>query len=1234
MATQAKDLTLGIYFNVRVTRGFERRLDSLRMRLASLSTPMQGLTTAAHKTKASMTHIAAGAETMRNQLHKASSAMTVGMAAADKFGGALHRVGTAFKIIAAFGVAGFIIGGFTRALRGGIQEIVDFDQALKNLQAITEATDAELAVMGNTLIDIATRTKFSTTELADAMVTLGQAGFSAKESIHAIEAVATLATGTLSEMSVTSDLLTTALRAWNLDAVESTRIADVMANAINGSKLTVDKLRIAFNYVAPSAAQAGISVEQTAAAMMTLANNGLRASTIGTGLRQVLRRLVAPTSRMKEALMEYNINIQQINPSMVGFENALKNLTSAILDHEKGVVDMGKAYALFGLRGAQAVSILVKSVRDSSFQNALDSTKDFGAAARMAAKQAEGLGIQAKRLQDRAKVLAIALGDAGITGAIRGLIQALSAVTLALANFVDSGVGTALVQFGLLTSSLSVVYLILKKLCLLIVSASAGIGGLKLAMSSMTVSLIRSISPWWLLVAGISAAVTALIAYSGAEERAIKKLKRRSVELESDIHSLRVYIGAVKELEKQELKGNNVKKEKQRLIHSIITSHKELKEVVSKTTLTYEELVKAMNNVVRTKVRENIQTQVALFDKTLAKVRALKEEYKALSDKSVEYNSKLMATNPMGATHWRAAWMEKEVKATNKALEEGTTEIDNHLKVLAKIAFESYNSGMGKRGAFAEVADQLGPLSSPQHRAKMQKYFNVLIAEQEKQNAQFEKQLKVTTSLNEEINYQKKILTDLETAQEKITLQEEKTGIQTKKKLDLEDRVYGVKVKILRLEYKLDTMGESAKKRSDESLKLSLKIYKLDQERLLNKMKIRQLTEKEKLELAEVREEIGKVNKEIAYRTAMKDDPIMAMSKRYQDIKDELSDLKKESAEYNENNRMQDKDRLDNLKEQNRLEQEREELIKDFIEYRLENNAKVQKLEQDYQEASINFALNRSTLTQEQAEDEQEKIAKLKQAIKQASIEIAKDIRDRGHILINGEEVELTATEIDMINDKMVRLASGMVTAAKKTGELKKELWDIYGSKVLDGIADGVANLSSGAKSASESFRQMAEDIVKDLMRIITKLLIIRALQSALGATEADTTGFKGWLANTAKGMGFGAIGRGFMGMFQEGGILPNTGMFLGHKGEEVISSQNKEGIMGMLAGMQKNQQMVPAGAGAGQPNVNIYQIHAVDTNSFARLLSSKQSQAMMGEVITSKFSHNSPIRKTIRRGY
>jgi len=551
----------------------------------------------------------------------------------SKVTGGMNRLKAAMKVTASYGLAAAAIFSVVRAMSAGAKEVINYSQALKNLQAITGATDAEIAAMDKTLRTVARTTKFSTTETADGMVLLGQAGLDAGESINAMQAVANLATGTLSSMQLVTDLLSTTIRAFSLNAVESGRVADVMANAINKSKLTIDKLRIAFNFVGAAAAQTGLSLEETTASLMVLANNGLRASTMGTGLRQVLSRLLAPTSKLKAAFAAYGIELDKVSPAIVGYQQALKAILPFIWNHEKGMMDMGKAYQLFGLRGAQAIAVLGKSLVSGEFQKALASTYEASTSIEMAAKQAEGLGLKFKQMADRARLVAVALGDAGVGGMLKGFVDTMRSAFEAIEKFVKTGIGSFLIQASFMTGAIWLNITAFKVLArwigttglvryfralrtefVLVRSAMvANVATLKLlSMSLKTVLLdlkVMLLAHPYLVVAGIVASFVVIInKLATANKKAAEKAAVLAVELKRSAKGLEAWVGILEAANKKEFRDYET------AIERFVQDNKELAKELMKTfkvadlsVVSFEKMAAAMDKLKIEKMKESIE---------------------------------------------------------------------------------------------------------------------------------------------------------------------------------------------------------------------------------------------------------------------------------------------------------------------------------------------------------------------------------------------------------------------------------------------------------------------------------------------------------------------------------------------------------------------------------------------------------------------------------------------------
>ena len=476
--------------------------------------------------------------------------------------GAYQRLMGAFKVTVSYGIAATAIYSVINAMKAGTQAIIDYDQGLKNLQAITGATDFEVAAMGETIKQVARDTKFSTTEAADGMTLLGQAGLNAGESMSAMRDTALLATGTLSDMKTSTDLVSTTIRAFGMSATESGRIVDVFANAVNKSKLTIEKLRTAFNYVAATSAQVGLSIEETAATMMNLANNGLRASTIGTGFRQVLSKMVKPSEKLAASLASVGLNLDDINPSMVGWQGTLKSLSAILYDTDTKTVNMSKAFSLFGLRGAQAAAVVVKSFVSGDYQNALDKVYEIGTAEAMAAKQAEGLAVKLKNLIDRAGNVAVAFGDAGAANGIRVFLDAIREVLAGLETFIGSVAGQVVVQLTAITTAFKLAAMAGKGFFSLMMKSTAiqatvmAFRGLAMTLSSRKTGLAGALATAGLYMKSFLATlgpvkiilglvVAGFLAYRAALKKSVENAEKFAVKNMQIVDSLEAYKGAL-----------------------------------------------------------------------------------------------------------------------------------------------------------------------------------------------------------------------------------------------------------------------------------------------------------------------------------------------------------------------------------------------------------------------------------------------------------------------------------------------------------------------------------------------------------------------------------------------------------------------------------------------------------------------------------------------------------------
>jgi len=190
-------------------------------------------------------------------------------------------------------------------LRYGIGIIADFEASMSEVKAITMATGKEFEDLKKNALDLGAATKFTAKEVSQLQVAYGRLGFTTKEILNATKATLDLAAATGEDLAKSADVAGSTVRAFNFDASETQRVADVMAKSFNESALGLENFSEAMKYVAPVAANAGISLEQTTALLGVLADAGIRGSQAGTSLRKIISDLgqgAAPvlSKRLKE----------------------------------------------------------------------------------------------------------------------------------------------------------------------------------------------------------------------------------------------------------------------------------------------------------------------------------------------------------------------------------------------------------------------------------------------------------------------------------------------------------------------------------------------------------------------------------------------------------------------------------------------------------------------------------------------------------------------------------------------------------------------------------------------------------------------------------------------------------------------------------------------------------------------------------------------------------------------
>lgn len=294
--------------------------------------------------------------------------------------------------IAGMSILNAIGGAFTNSV--GFAKV--YEAEMRNVQLITQANTQQFGALQEQMQTLANTRIFSPQELGEGLIILGQAGFNAVEALKILPGVADLATATLSTLKISADIVTTAIEAFNVPIEKTGELANTLAAITIESKLELESLGTTFNYIAESAAGAGMTINQAGTAMGLMSNAGVRASTIGTSLRSILGAFMNPTEPLLKELGKVGMTVDDVNPRINNFGDTLKML------HQRGF-SVQEAFAGLDRRVAGAVVALINNAEKwDEFESRVTGTSR---ATVMAEGQMNTFDAQGKRLGHNLQLL-------------------------------------------------------------------------------------------------------------------------------------------------------------------------------------------------------------------------------------------------------------------------------------------------------------------------------------------------------------------------------------------------------------------------------------------------------------------------------------------------------------------------------------------------------------------------------------------------------------------------------------------------------------------------------------------------------------------------------------------------------------------------------------------------------------------------------------------------------------
>jgi hypothetical protein len=240
-----------------------------------------------------------------------------------------RAIGSVTKFVAIYNVLNAVVNTVKEAVFGSISAFVSFEDSIGKLNAVTGANAEQTKLMTSAIRDAAVQTRFTATEVSDLAINLAKLGATSEEIPDLLLPISLAAQAIGGDLDAVGDTIFKVNNQFGLSSAESAATAQILVGAINESALSLDSFGTAIQYVGPLASQVGLSFNETASFLQVLADNGFKASRIGTGLRKIFIDLKKPGEDITETLRnlaEQNISLAEAN-ELVGKTAAAQLIT-------------------------------------------------------------------------------------------------------------------------------------------------------------------------------------------------------------------------------------------------------------------------------------------------------------------------------------------------------------------------------------------------------------------------------------------------------------------------------------------------------------------------------------------------------------------------------------------------------------------------------------------------------------------------------------------------------------------------------------------------------------------------------------------------------------------------------------------------------------------------------------------------------------------------------------------
>ena len=203
---------------------------------------------------------------------------------------------------------GLGIGVVIRGIRNVIGIFSDFQQANAKLASVLGVSRKTIVALTDDAKRLGATTAFTASQVTEMQTAFAKLGFSESQILSLTESTINASIALESGIGEQAEVTGKLLNAFGLEATEAKRVNDLLAKSVTKTALDFEQLKDAFSFVAPTAKALGLTVEETAATLGVLVDNGIKGARAG-------RLLSSSFARLNKKGLDLEQAIQLINSS-------------------------------------------------------------------------------------------------------------------------------------------------------------------------------------------------------------------------------------------------------------------------------------------------------------------------------------------------------------------------------------------------------------------------------------------------------------------------------------------------------------------------------------------------------------------------------------------------------------------------------------------------------------------------------------------------------------------------------------------------------------------------------------------------------------------------------------------------------------------------------------------------------------------------------------------------------